>query len=151
MPGPLPKVASQRRRRNKPKSYGEAEAVKVASQLVKKPPLSLPFDDPEEKPHKLVSSFWNSLGKSAVDTSSWTAAEWQRARISMWMLDGHLKGRRAMGAQAMDSIMKQLDSLLISPAEKRRLGIEIVAHEAELPPEVAIMADYRDRAKKAVS
>lgn len=145
MPGPLPKPASQRRRRNKPKSYGEADAVMVASRPVKKPSLSLPFADPAEKPHKLVSSFWRVLRSSEVDTSFWTAADWQRARVTMWFLDKQLKRPGPTGAQAMDSIMKQFDALLVSPAEKRRLGIEIKAHDDALPPEVAIMENYRSR------
>ena len=52
--GPAPKPASQRRRRNKPESYGAAEPT-VAGQGDEQPPLG--FDA-----HELVVDLWAVLG-----------------------------------------------------------------------------------------
>ena len=73
--GPAPKPASQRRRRNKPESYGAAEPI-LAGQGDEQPPLG--FDA-----HELVADLWAALG-SSVEGRFFSAADWQRARWELW-------------------------------------------------------------------
>ena len=73
--GPVPKPASQRRRRNRPGSYGAAEPI-FAGNGVEQPPLG--FDA-----HELVADLWSTLGRS-VEGQFFSAADWQRARLELW-------------------------------------------------------------------
>jgi hypothetical protein len=76
--GPTPKPAAQRRRRNKPGSFGAAEPV-VAGAADEQPPLGF-------EAHELVADLWSALGRSVVG-QFYPAADWQRARWELWYAD----------------------------------------------------------------
>jgi hypothetical protein len=113
--GPAPKPASQRRRRNTPKSYGAAEAV-VAGQGDEQPPLG--FDA-----HPLVTDLWAALAQS-VESSFYSAADWQRARMELWFADRSMASGQP-SANAWAAIQHGLSEMLLSPATKRRAGIDV--------------------------
>ena len=113
--GPPPKAATQRRRRNKPANYGAAEAV-IAGQADGQPPLG--FDA-----HALVADLWAALAQS-VEGQFFSAADWQRARLEMWHADKLVRSGQPTANQ-WAAMQRGLDELLVSPAVKRRAGIEL--------------------------
>ncbi|MFT4202182.1 hypothetical protein [Gordonia sp. (in: high G+C Gram-positive bacteria)] len=136
MPGPAPKKASQRRRANKPKSYGAADAV-VAGQAVAPPPLGI--DDC----HQMVVDLYEALSTS-VEGKFFSAADWQRARLECFYINSTI-ARGRPGAQAWAAVQSGLGALLVSPADKRRIGIEL--NKATTDPDedaaVASLDEYR--------
>ena len=114
--GPAPKPASQRRRRNKPGSYGAAEPT-VAGQSDGQPPLG--FDA-----HELVADLWAVLGRS-VEAQFYSAADWQRARRELWHANTAMTAGQVPSANQWTTIQRGLVELLVSPAVKRRAGIEL--------------------------
>jgi hypothetical protein len=114
--GPVPKPASQRRRRTPPASYGLAEPV-VAGQAAVQPRLGF-------KCHRLVRDMWKALATS-VEPQFFSAADWERARMEMFYMNGLLTGERPLTAPAWSIVQAGLSELLVSPADKRRAGIEL--------------------------
>jgi len=126
--GVPPKPPSQRRRRNKPASYGVAEPV-LAGQADGQPPLG--FDA-----HELVVGLWSASG-SSVEGQSYSTADWQRARLEMWHADKLVRSGQPTANQ-WAAVQRGLDELLISPAVKRRAGIELRKHAADADEDAAV-------------
>jgi hypothetical protein len=116
MPGPAPKPASQRRRRNKPASYGAAEPV-TAGTAAQQPRLGF-------KCHRLVRDMWRTLAAS-VEAKFYSDADWERARWEMFYANQLLTGDRPLTASAYATVQRALSDLLASPADKRRAGIAL--------------------------
>ena len=114
--GPAPTPASQRRRRTRPESYGAAEPT-VAGQGDEQAPLG--FDA-----HELVVGLWAVLG-SSVDGQFYSGADWQRARWELWYAKEVMTTGQVPSANQWTTIQRGLDELLVSPAVKRRAGIEL--------------------------
>lgn len=136
MPGPVPKKASQRRRRNTPASQGEATDVAVVG-AAEQPELGF------ETSSALVDDMWAALGKS-VEGQFFSHADWQRARFELWFVNSLFASGR-VGAQAWQAVQAGLSALLISPADKRRVGIELkkVTADPDEDAAVAQLDDYR--------
>ena len=132
--GPAPKP--QRRRRNKPESYGEAEPM-VAGPPDEQPPLG--FDA-----HELVVNLWSALGQS-VEGQFFSAADWQRARMEMWFTSALMTAGVVPTANQWSTVQRGLDELLVSPAVKRRAGIELRPQgvDADADAAVAMIGRYR--------
>jgi hypothetical protein len=136
MPGPPPKRSAQRRRRNKPKSYGAASPLAFDAAEA---PEALGFEA-----HNLIEGLWSALRES-VEGQFYSAADWQRVRLELWFGHQLVSGGRAPGAQAWSTFQSGLQALLVSPAEKRRLGIDArptVVDNDELAA-VASIANYK--------
>ena len=116
-PGPPPKRDSQRRRSNTPASYGEAEP-EVAGEAAA-PPRELGYTA-----HELIQSLWEALQNSA-EAKYYSDADWQRVRLELSYGDKLLSGARVPGAQSWATFQAGLNSLLVSPADTRRAGIEL--------------------------
>jgi hypothetical protein len=132
MPGPLPKRASQRRRANKPKSYGASEPTVIEAIKPEAQP-ELGFDA-----HPLVEELWSSLAISG-EAQLYSAADWQRARLELFYGNRLVSGARSPGAQAWATFQAGLTALLISPAEKRRLGIDARPPARDVDEEAAVL------------
>ena len=120
--GPAPKPASQRRRRNKPGSYGAAEPVLVGDG-VEQPPLG--FDA-----HELVADLWAILGRS-VEAQFYSAADWRRARWELWYANTVMTASQVPSANQWTAIQRGLGELFVSPAVKRRAGVELKRQAAD--------------------
>lgn len=134
MPGPLPKPPAQRRRTNAPKSYGAA--TPTAAEAAGKPP-TLGF-----RAHKLVTDFYMTLTTS-VEAQYYSAADWHRVRLELFYLNNLLQSSR-IGAQAWTAVQAGLNELLVSPAAKRRLGIEMRRPAVDEDEDAAVtdLAEY---------
>ncbi|MFE2998677.1 hypothetical protein ACFXG4_27200 [Nocardia sp. NPDC059246] len=137
MPGPLPKPPSQRRRRNAPKSYGEAIPTE-ATAAVEAPTLGF-------RAHKLVREFYAVL-RDSVEAQYYSPADWHRVRMELFFLNSLLEADR-IGAQAWAAVQAGLTELLVSPAAKRRLGIEMRRAEVDEDEDAAVadLAEFRAR------
>jgi hypothetical protein len=138
--GPAPKPAAQRRRYNKPVSYGAAEAV-VAGQSAQQPKLGFTA-------HKLVRDMWKALATS-VEGQFYSQADWERARWEMFYANGLLTGERPLTAPAWSIVQAGLSELLVSPADKRRAGIALQppGPDADAVAAVAMVGRYRQALK----
>jgi hypothetical protein len=136
--GVPPKPPSQRRRRNKPASYGAAEPV-LTGQGQEQPPLG--FDA-----HALVADMWSALAQS-VEGQFYSAADWERARLEMWQADKLVRSGQPTANQ-WAALQRGMDELLISPAVKRRAGIELKrAVDVDADAAVSMVSRYRQSLK----
>jgi hypothetical protein len=128
--GPIANAVGKRRRRNIPASYGLAEPVKAGHAA--KPPAELGF-----KAHPLIEDLWKALVES-VEGRFYSRADWQRVRLELAygntvMYDPHPRADRWAAFQ------RGLNELLISPADKRRIGIEMQVVERDRDEDAAVL------------
>lgn len=109
--GPAPKRASQRRRENKPD-----RPIEHIDGAVPPPPLDLEV-------HPLAAAMYDALCGS-MEAGYLTAASWQRARISAYVLSEQLN-RHEVSSVMYTALQQDWKALLIDPGEQRRLGIEV--------------------------
>ena len=107
---------------------GVAEPV-LAGQADEQQPLV--FDA-----HELVADLWSALG-SSVEGQFFSAADWARARLEMWHADKLVRSGQPTANQ-WAAVQRGLDELLISPAVKRRAGIELRKHAADADEDAAV-------------
>ena len=93
--GPAPKPDSQRRRAQTPVSYGLAEPI-VAGTAAQQPTLGFTA-------HKLVRDMWKALANS-VESQFYSDADWERARMELWYMNGLLTGERPLTAPAWSTV-----------------------------------------------
>ena len=60
----------------------------------------------------------------SVEGQFFSAADWQRARLEMWHADKLVRSGQPTANQ-WAAMQRGLDELLVSPAVKRRAGIEL--------------------------
>ena len=113
--GPAPKP--QRRRRNVPASYGAAEPTTVPTGTSTTRELWV------EYAHPLVADLWEAVHTSC-ESRFFSAADWERARMELWFASAVMRDG-ACPAAAWTAVQAGLNALLISPATKRRAGIEL--------------------------
>jgi hypothetical protein len=140
MPGPAPKPASKRRRYGKPKSYGSAEATTAPAANPGVRELGI------ENPHPLIASLWATVMNSC-EAVFYSEADWQRLRLELWFAN-HTMASGRPSAQAWDAIQHGLSELLISPAVKRRSGIELrPSPDADEKAAMSMIGRYRQSLK----
>lgn len=95
--------------------------------------------------HPLAVALYEALKKSP-ESRFFTSAVWQRARVNAWVLSSTLRpqGGKPISAMMYAAIQSDWKSLLVDPAEQRRLGIEVQAAADVDPDEVAAEADVLD-------
>jgi hypothetical protein len=101
---------------------------------------------PEElgfEAHPIVQALWDVLGTSA-EAKFYSDADWQRVRMELLFASRTLCSER-IGAQAWTAVQAGLAELLISPADKRRAGIEMKPQVVDPDEEAAVvqLAEYQ--------
>lgn len=136
--GPPPKAPSKRRRANTPASYGLAKPT-VGGNAGDRPELG--FDA-----HQMVVDMWNSLANS-VEGQFFSEGDWQRARWELFYANELFMGHRQMTPVAWNAVQHGLNELLLSPADKRRAGIELkkLAVDDDEVAAVDQIAEYKGR------
>ena len=117
-PGRPPKPESQRRRRNTPKSYGAAQATTAPAAEAATRELGI------DAAHPLVADLWNTVQRSC-ESAFYSDADWVKLRLEMFHLNALMTGRRQLTLSAWSAVQTGLNELLLSPAVKRRAGIEL--------------------------
>jgi hypothetical protein len=141
MPGPAPKPPTKRRRANTPKSFGLAGPTIAPAASAQSRDLGFP--DPV---HELVADMWEAL-QTSCESRFFSAADWQRVRWKLWYANTALTGDKPINGAVWSTIQNGLGALLVSPSEKRRLGIELRAAvvDADEVAAVSLMSKYRDK------
>ncbi|WP_405490463.1 hypothetical protein [Nocardia sp. NBC_00511] len=129
MPVP-PKRSDQRRRRNKPKFEAE-HGLDTPVGAVDAPPLDI------EGLHEIAVAWYDAL-KVSPEGRYFTAAIWQRARVTALLLSRHLSAERT-SAQMHLALQADMRDLLVSAADQRRLGIEVQRPQADLDEDAAVV------------
>jgi hypothetical protein len=143
MPVP-PKPPSKRRRRNVPKTYGAA--TPTIGQAAGPDPRTLDIDNP----HPMVERMWTALQTSA-EARFYSEADWERARFELLYANKLLTSDEPITGAAWATVQHGLSAMLISPAEKRRAGIELKPPVVD-PDEIAavsMMSGYRDKLRSS--
>jgi hypothetical protein len=115
--GVPPKPEAKRRRRNKPASYGAAR------------PTTAPAAEPTTRElgsngaHPLVQDMWNTVQHSC-EAAFYSETDWERLRLELWFANHTMASGRPSG-QGWDAVQHGLNEMLLSPAIKRRAGIEL--------------------------
>jgi len=136
MPGPVPKRSSQRRRQNRV----QTDRVEVAEKVVV-PELGI--DDP----HPIARDFYESLRLSG-QAQWYEPSDWQRARVFTQLLSDQLYTGRP-SSMMYQALQRDMDALLVSEGERRRVRMEIERLPVDTSVEdakVAQMARYRQAA-----
>ena len=135
MPGPAPKPDSKRRRYAKPKSYGDATPTTA--------PAAPPVDGRKlgiENPHPLIVSIWDTVQQSC-EAAFYSETDWERLRWELWHANYAMTG--SMSARAWATIQHGLNELLLSPAIKRRAGIELRPQAVDADAAVSMLGRYK--------
>lgn len=114
--GPAPQPNSQRRGRYKPKSHGLAKPV-TGKATSKRPGLGI------DEPVQLIADMWESLQESP-ESKFYSEPDWHRVRATLVYGD-QLFRQEKINAVAWKMFFDGLTELLVSPAAKRRAGIEL--------------------------
>ena len=115
--GPVPQRDSQRRRRTKPASYGSA-TPRTGKATSKIPQLGL------EDPHPIIADLWVALQNDSPESKYYSESDWQRVRATLAYGDQVMRQPK-INSQAWKMFFDGLTELLVSPAAKRRAGIEL--------------------------
>ena len=141
--GPPPKPASKRRRRTKPGSYGAADPVTVTAVKVTDGVRELGFDNP----HPLIAQMWATVHRSC-EAAFFSENDWERLRLELWFASRTMNSDRP-SANAWSAIQSGLNEMLLSPAIKRRAGIEVQPSKVDEDEIAAVSMTglYREKLK----
>jgi hypothetical protein len=107
----------QRRRRNIPKSYGAA--VPTTAPAAKPAARELGIDGA----HPLIAALWDAV-QTSCEATFYSDADWVRLRLELQFAN-HIMASGRPSARAWDAVQHGLNEMLLSPAVKRRAGIEL--------------------------
>jgi hypothetical protein len=131
MPGPVPRPDSKRRRYAKPKSYGAAQPT-TAPAADSTTTRVLGIDDP----HPLIVSIWDTVQESC-EAAFYGDCDWVRLRLELWHANREMASSLP-SAQAWSAIQHGLNELVLSPAVKRRAGIEVTSQGVDTDEVAAV-------------
>jgi hypothetical protein len=139
--GPVPKPASQRRRYAKPASHGAAEPTTAPAAEKKPRVLGI------SSAHPLIAAMWETVQESC-EAAFYSATDWERLRLELWFANHTMSSGRP-SAGAWEAVQHGLNELLLSPAVKRRAGIELKPSgvDADADAVVAMTGKYRQMLK----
>jgi hypothetical protein len=93
--------------------------------------------------HELVADLWAALGRS-VEAQFVSGADWARARLEMWFVSRIMTAAEVPSANQWSAVQHGLSELLLSPAIKRRAGIELKrAGDSDEVAAVSLVGKYR--------
>jgi len=143
MPGPAPKPESNRRRYNKPRSYGAAEPTTA--------PAAQPIDGRQlgiDDPHPLIAAMWDAV-QSSCESTFYSEADWARLRLELWYVNRAMATPGPVSGHTWSAVQHGLNEMLLSPAIKRRAGIELKSRAVDEDAAVAVsmVGRYRQALK----
>lgn len=133
--GPAPKRTDQRRRRNSP-----AAGLRQVELYGRVEPPALDLEDV----HPVAEDFYNALLISG-QTRYYEPSDWQRARVFVKLLSDQLKAGKP-SSMMYAALQRDMDALLVSEPERRRVQMEISREPTDTSAEdaeVAQMQEYR--------
>ncbi|MCI6205788.1 MAG: hypothetical protein SPK00_07765 [Corynebacterium glucuronolyticum] len=139
MPGPIPKRADKRRRRNKPAPGAEITRAPGAAKV----------KVPNVKPswHPLMKEWYRSL-KTSGQARFYQPSDWQTAQLMCHVMSLELNSGEPVRAATLSEFNKMATSLMTTEGERRRLRLELSASEPVISEDdsvVSIMEHYREK------
>jgi len=106
-------------------------------------PRTLGLDDP----HPLTAALWGVV-QTSCEAAFYSEADWARLRLELWFANRTMAGEQ-VHANAWSAIQAGFSEMLLSPAVKRRAGIELKrqAADADEAEAVAMVGKYRQQPK----
>jgi hypothetical protein len=142
MPGPVPKQADERIRRNA--DVVPTEKIEAYGEVIV-PPLNLPFEA-----HPMAVDFYESLALSAY-SKYYEPSDWEYARLATFIMHGIVSSGKP-SSEMFKALQTAMSNLLVTEGDRRRLRIEI-AREAQKPEKDDEMAKvvemFRERMTSA--
>ena len=135
MPGPVPKRAEQRRRRNKPETPITTAPSGGADDDVEIPPA-----DPQWHPR--VLALYESLAESG-QSRFYEPSDWAFAGLLCEALSISLNSGR-LSAQVLETVSSGLTRLLVTEGDRRRLRMELARGPQTDPDDEAADAAVLD-------
>ena len=91
---------------------------------------------------------WTALQTSA-EARFYSAADWVRASMEMWHANQLLTSGKPISPSSWAQVQRGPGDLLVSPSEKRRIGIELKAVGSDPDQDAAVLtlAKYQDKLK----
>ena len=88
---------------------------------------------------------WDTVQHSC-EAAFFSPTDWERLRLELWFANHTMASGRSSG-QAWIAIQHGLNELLLSPAIKRRAGIEVMSQAADVDEDAAVSmtARYQQR------
>jgi hypothetical protein len=129
--GPVPKPDSKRRRYAKPKSHGAAGPTTAPA--ADTTPRELGIDNV----HPFAAALWDTVQQSC-EAAFYSEADWVRLRLELFYANTLLAGRRQLTPSAWSAVQSGMNEMLLSPAVKRRAGIELQSHTVDVDEEAAV-------------
>jgi hypothetical protein len=90
--------------------------------------------------HPLIVDMWHAV-QGSVESRFFSAADWERLRWELWHANYAMTG--SMSARACAAIQHGLNELLLSPAIKRRAGIELRPQAVDADAAVSMLGRYK--------
>ena len=106
MPGPVPKPASKRRRRNVPVSYGAAQPTTAPAAASRTATLGI--DDP----HPLIARCGTPC-RPRASPAFYSEADWERLRFELWYANRAMRSPRPISGHTWAAIQHGLTELLV--------------------------------------
>lgn len=117
MPGPVPKSADERRRRNKPDQPVMVVERDGSPSTYKPPPAKSEW-------HKIARDWYNSLKKSG-QSALYEPSDWMYAVYVAELMSRNLNQGQKVSSQLAAQVLTAATNLLATPGERRRLGVEL--------------------------
>lgn len=145
-PGPAPKRSTQRRRRNK--TTTTTAAAGPPSTKTESAPEGELYGKPLTGTHSAAAKrFWDALRRSG-QAQFYEPSDWAVAELVVISIDTFARKPSAMMLAAINSM---LSGLLVTEADRRRIGLELEkpapVTDGEGDPKVTALDAYRDRAQ----
>lgn len=128
--GPAPKPETKRRRYAKPKSHGAAEPTTAPAAQTTFRELGIDNAQP------FTAALWDVVQQSC-EAAFYSEADWVRLRLELFYANALLAGRRQLTPSAWSTVQSGMNEMLLSPAVKRRAGIEVQPRIADVDEEAA--------------
>jgi hypothetical protein len=86
----------------------------------------------------MVERMWTALQASA-EARFYSQADWERARLELWHANSLLTADKPIPAASWAQVQRGLSDMLVSPAEKRRTGIELQPPDRDADEDAAVL------------
>ncbi len=83
-----------------------------------------------------MQDLWDTVQQSC-EAAFYSEADWQRLRLELWFANHTIASGRPSGS-AWEAIQHGLNELLLSPAIKRRAGIEVKSQAVDADEDAAV-------------
>jgi hypothetical protein len=105
--------------------------------------LTRPTSAPFRAPHPLIAAMWQTV-QSSCEAAFYSETDWARLRMEFWFANRAMVSGRPVSGHTWGAIQHGLNEMLLSPAIKRRAGIELKpAVDVDADAAVSMIGRYK--------